>query len=257
MRAHWRKEEWVLGVLDFWAGSCYTFFLACVTIRTNFLKCFAVRAVWIALQPQISVINVVSNLIWVRSRIRRQVRLTRKTVKGVFPSGISLYAAIVSLLEKRYGVRMQVRTLKRKLKNRPRKLRPVRRCFLSTFTLIICRSYTLFWILFTHVKPVKYNCVNYIKFTRQWKSTFISVLLNTKLRNMQHQIFSQKLLLKEKTQTFCCSRFIVCSSFSFAILNFIIMRTKSLYGINNKRNGVGIVRMYATTCVYFFLNHVY
>ena len=39
------------------------FFLACVTIQTNFLKCFAVRAVGNALQPQISVINVVSNLI--------------------------------------------------------------------------------------------------------------------------------------------------------------------------------------------------
>ena len=35
---------------------------------------------------------------------------------------------------KRDGVRMHVRMLKRKLKNRPRKLRPVRRCFLSTFT---------------------------------------------------------------------------------------------------------------------------
>ena len=41
----------------------YFFFLACVTIRTNFLKCFGVRAVWNALQPQISVINVVSNFI--------------------------------------------------------------------------------------------------------------------------------------------------------------------------------------------------
>ena len=70
---HWRKEEWVLGFLCFWAGSCYSFFLACVTIRTNFLKCFAVRAVWNALQPQISVINVVSNLIWVRSWMRRLV----------------------------------------------------------------------------------------------------------------------------------------------------------------------------------------
>ena len=78
MRAHWRKEEWVLGVSYFWARSCYTFFLACVTIRINFLKFFAVRAVWDALEPHISVINVVSNLIWVRSQIRRQVRLTRK-----------------------------------------------------------------------------------------------------------------------------------------------------------------------------------
>ena len=25
MRAHWRMEEWVLGLLYFWAGSCYTF----------------------------------------------------------------------------------------------------------------------------------------------------------------------------------------------------------------------------------------
>ena len=41
----------------------HTFFLACVTIQTNFLKCFAVRAVGNALQPQISVFNVVSNLI--------------------------------------------------------------------------------------------------------------------------------------------------------------------------------------------------
>ena len=32
----------------------YAFFLACVTIRTNFLKCFAVRVVWNALQLQIS-----------------------------------------------------------------------------------------------------------------------------------------------------------------------------------------------------------
>ena len=69
MRAHWRKEEWVLGFLYFQAGSGYTFFLAYVTIRTNFLKYFAVRAVWNALQLQISVINVVGNLICVRSRI--------------------------------------------------------------------------------------------------------------------------------------------------------------------------------------------
>ena len=42
---------------------CYAFFLACVTIRTNFLNWFAVRAVWNALQTQISVTNMVSNLI--------------------------------------------------------------------------------------------------------------------------------------------------------------------------------------------------
>ena len=31
-----------------------------------------------------------------------------------------------------------------------------------------------------------------------WKSTYISIFWNTKLRDMQHQIFSNKLLLKEK-----------------------------------------------------------
>ena len=70
---------------------------------------------------------------------------------------------------------------------------------------------------------------------------------------MQHQIFSHKLLLKEKKTFifyfFYCRRFIVSSSFSFVILNFIIMRTKNLYGINNKSNGVGVVRMYVTSCV--------
>ena len=47
------------------------------------------------------------------------------------------YAAIVSLLEKRHGVRMHLGMLKRKLKSRP-----VRRCFLSTFTLITSRSFS-------------------------------------------------------------------------------------------------------------------
>ena len=143
MRAHWGKEEWVLGFLYFWAGSCYTFFLACVTIRTNFLKCFAVRAVGNALQPQISVINVVSNLIWVRSRIKAASSVDKeKLLKEYFHRG-DPYAAIASLLEKRHGVRMHMKMLKRKLKNRPRKLRPVRRCFLSTFMLITCRSFII------------------------------------------------------------------------------------------------------------------
>jgi len=58
IRTHkWPAPRQLLGVLYLWAGSCYTFFLACVTIRTNFLKRFAVRAVGNALQPQISVID--------------------------------------------------------------------------------------------------------------------------------------------------------------------------------------------------------
>ena len=45
-----------------------------------------------------------------------------KVLREYFHRGYP-YAAIVSLLEKRHGVRMQVRMLKRKLKNRPRKVR--------------------------------------------------------------------------------------------------------------------------------------
>ena len=56
--AHLRKEEWVVGFLySNLSRSCHTFSLACVTIRTNILKCLAVRAVANTLQPQISVIN--------------------------------------------------------------------------------------------------------------------------------------------------------------------------------------------------------
>ena len=66
----------------------YFFFLACVTIRTNFLKCFAVCAVG-------------------------------KTFKECFHRGYP-YAAIVSLLEKRHRVRVHVRKLKRKLKTKTR-----------------------------------------------------------------------------------------------------------------------------------------
>ena len=56
-----RTEGRRTGYKDFYifereAGG-YTFFMACVTFRTNFLKCFAVRAVGNALQPQISVIK--------------------------------------------------------------------------------------------------------------------------------------------------------------------------------------------------------
>ena len=46
-----------------------------------------------------------------------------KLLKEYFHRGYP-YAAIVSLLEKRYGVRIHLRTLKRKLKKRSRKLRP-------------------------------------------------------------------------------------------------------------------------------------
>ena len=62
-----------------------------------------------------------------------------KLLKEYFHRGYP-YAAIV---ETRHVVRMHVRMLKRKLKNRPQKLKPVRRCFLSTFMLITCRSFII------------------------------------------------------------------------------------------------------------------
>ena len=95
-----------------------------------------------AFQPQISVIKVVSNLIDQVSNKAASSVDKEKLLKEYFHRGYR-YEAIVSLLGKRHGVRMHVRMLKRKLKNRPRKLRPVRRCFLSTFTLFTCRSFII------------------------------------------------------------------------------------------------------------------
>ena len=115
-----------------------------MTIRTNFLKCFAVRAVWNALQPQISVIKSGQqlNLSQVSSKAASSVDKEKLLLKEYFHRGYPYPAIdIVSLMEKRHGVRMHVRMLRRKLENRPRKLRPVRRCFLSSFALITCRSF--------------------------------------------------------------------------------------------------------------------
>ena len=117
-----------------------------MTIRTNFLKRFAVRVVRNALQPQVSVINVVSNLVsnfsQVSSKAACSVDKEKLLLKEYFHRGYPYPAIdIVSLMEKRHGVRMHVRMLRRKLENRPRKLRPVRRCFLSSFALITCRSF--------------------------------------------------------------------------------------------------------------------
>ena len=94
---------------------------------------------------------------------------------------------------------MYVRMLKRELKNRPRNLRPVRRCFLSTFALITCRSFIILnFICARRASQIQVRRLLYVKFKRQWKSTFITIFLNTKLRNMQHQMFLHKLLLKAK-----------------------------------------------------------
>ena len=112
-----------------------------MTIRTNFLKRFAVRVVRNALQPQVSVINVVSNLIQVSNKAASSVDKEKLLLEEYFHRGYPYPAIdIVSLMEKRHGIRMHVRMLRRKLENRPRKLRPVHRCFLSSFALITCRS---------------------------------------------------------------------------------------------------------------------
>ena len=81
-----------------------------------------------------------------------------KLLKEYFHRGYP-YTGVVSLLEKRHGVRIHMRTLKRKLnKKRPRKIRPVRRCFVATFTLISCRSY----IIFNFIFGGKASQINYV-----------------------------------------------------------------------------------------------
>ena len=124
---------------------------------------------------------------------------------------------------------MYVRMLKRELKNRPRKLRPVRRCFLSTFALITCRSFIILnFICARRASQIQVRRLLYVKFKRQWKSTFITIFFNTKLGNMQHHMFLHKLLLKAKNLNVLLRLFhIASSSFSFVILHFIIMQTKN------------------------------
>ena len=81
-----------------------------------------------------------------------------KLLKEYFHQGYP-YAAIVSLLGKRHGVRIHAGTLKRKLKKRPRKLRPVRRYFVATFTLISCRSNIILNFIYVG-KATQINYVN-------------------------------------------------------------------------------------------------
>ena len=66
-----------------------------MTIRANFLRCFAVRAVWNALQPQISVINVVMllNLSQVSNKAASSVD-KEKLLKKYFHRGYP-YAALI------------------------------------------------------------------------------------------------------------------------------------------------------------------
>ena len=69
-------------------------------------------------------------------------------LKGVFPSRISFRSHC-------YGVRIHVRLIKKW----PRKLRPVRRRFVATFTLISCRSYVILNFIYVG-KATQTNYVN-------------------------------------------------------------------------------------------------
>ena len=111
-------------------------------------------------------------------------------MKGVFPSGISL-RRIVGLLEKRHGVRMHVRMLKRRLKNRPRKLRPVRRCFLSTFTFITRHSFIILNFIYAR-KASQIQVRELCKI-----SATVEIHLYQHISEHETQFFSHKLLFKE------------------------------------------------------------
>ena len=164
-------------IFIFLSGELLCFFLDLCDYSDKILT---IRAVGNTLQPQISVINVVGNLI--ESGLSKAASSVdkEKQLKEYFHRRYA-YASIVSLLEKRHGVRMHVPMLKRKLKNRPRKLRPVRRCFPSTFTLITCRSLIILSFIYARKASQKYKCVNYEKFKRQWKSTIHTYISTTPL----------------------------------------------------------------------------
>ena len=97
-------------------------FLGLCDYSDKFPKMFCSSCGGNALQPQISVINVASNLIGQVSNKAASSVEKEKLLNEYFHRGYS-YAAIVSLLEKRDGVRMHVRMVKRKLKSKPRKVR--------------------------------------------------------------------------------------------------------------------------------------
>ena len=117
---------------------------------------------------------------------------------------------------------MHVRMLKRKLKSRPRKLRPVRRCLLSTFTLTTCRSFIILNFIYAR-KASQIQGRKLCKILATVKIHPYQHFLNTKLGNMQHQIFSHKLLLKEKYLN------VLLWPFYSVLLFFFFFRYSKLY----------------------------
>ena len=120
MRAYWRKEEWVLGVLLFLSGKLLYFFLGLCDYSHKFPKMFCSScggecpstANFYHQGCQQLNFSQVSNK--AASSVNEE-----KLLKKYFHRGYP-YAAIVSLLEIRDGVRMRVRMPKTKLKDRPR-----------------------------------------------------------------------------------------------------------------------------------------
>ena len=67
----------------------------------------------------------------------------------------------------------------------PRNFAKITHVWLTGFASCLTQAvYTISCIVFRHVKPVKYTCVNYLKFTRRWKSTFTFIDISKDLRGV-------------------------------------------------------------------------
>ena len=86
---------------------------------------------------------------------------------------------------------MHVSRLKRKLKNRPPKVRPVRRCFLSTFTFITRRSF----IILNFIYAGKASQIQVRKLCKI--QAIVEIHLYQHIFEHETQSFSHKLLFKE------------------------------------------------------------
>ena len=106
-------------------------------------------------------------------------------------------------------------------------LRPVRRCFLLTFTSITCRSFII--VNFIYAGKVNQIQVHklYVKFKRQWKFSFISIFSTRNSEICSIKSFEISFYWKKKNLNVFLRPF-------YSVLLFFFLRTKNLYGINNK-----------------------
>ena len=115
-------------IFIFLSGKLLYFFLALCDYSDKLPKIFCSSRVMECLSTANFCHQCGQQLNWVRSRIRRQVRLTRKNCyRSISIGDILTQPSLVCWknvmeYECTWGC-------ERKLKNRPRKLRPVRRCF--------------------------------------------------------------------------------------------------------------------------------